>query len=265
MLKQMASGNPDETYEPMPMRARVPGARRHGSRCSTSSTSTGRCSTRRRWRCRSSSTWSTRRSRTPTSIRSTVGSTRPGTSTVSTSRRPRCMSLRDLDRSVAELEHVLDRGARIVLFPTGPAGGRSPGDPYFDPDLGTAARGRGRRRVPHHGALVQRAPRAGVGSRPGAGAVAHVGLAVAEHLRRAPDRGHALGADLRQRVRPLPEPDGAGVGVRRVVGAALRRAHGQEPGDGPQRARGSAGRCASDRARSSAVTCASRPTPKTTW
>jgi predicted TIM-barrel fold metal-dependent hydrolase len=28
---------------------------------------------------------------------------------------------------------VLDRGARVVLFPTGPANGRSPGDPYFDP------------------------------------------------------------------------------------------------------------------------------------
>ncbi len=43
------------------------------------------------------------------------------------------LSFRDLDRSVAELEHVLDRGARVVLFPTGPAYGRSPGDPYFDP------------------------------------------------------------------------------------------------------------------------------------
>ena len=28
---------------------------------------------------------------------------------------------------------MLDRGARIVLLPTGPAYGRSPGDPYFDP------------------------------------------------------------------------------------------------------------------------------------
>jgi predicted TIM-barrel fold metal-dependent hydrolase len=43
------------------------------------------------------------------------------------------LTFRDLDRSVAELEHVLERGARVVLFPTGPAYGRSPGDPYFDP------------------------------------------------------------------------------------------------------------------------------------
>jgi predicted TIM-barrel fold metal-dependent hydrolase len=39
----------------------------------------------------------------------------------------------DRDRAVAELDFVLNRGARIILLPTGPACGRSPGDPYFDP------------------------------------------------------------------------------------------------------------------------------------
>ncbi|HEX3796954.1 MAG TPA: amidohydrolase family protein [Acidimicrobiales bacterium] len=43
------------------------------------------------------------------------------------------ISLRDLDLAVREVEWVLDRGAHFVLFPTGPANGRSPGDPYFDP------------------------------------------------------------------------------------------------------------------------------------
>jgi predicted TIM-barrel fold metal-dependent hydrolase len=43
------------------------------------------------------------------------------------------MSLRDLDLAVAETDRLLDAGARVVLFPTGPAYGRSPGDPYFDP------------------------------------------------------------------------------------------------------------------------------------
>jgi predicted TIM-barrel fold metal-dependent hydrolase len=43
------------------------------------------------------------------------------------------LSLRDLDQAVKEAEFVLDRGARVVLLPTGPAYGRSPGDPYFDP------------------------------------------------------------------------------------------------------------------------------------
>jgi predicted TIM-barrel fold metal-dependent hydrolase len=43
------------------------------------------------------------------------------------------LSLRDLDLAVAETERILDAGARVVLIPTGPAYGRSPGDPYFDP------------------------------------------------------------------------------------------------------------------------------------
>jgi predicted TIM-barrel fold metal-dependent hydrolase len=43
------------------------------------------------------------------------------------------LSFRDLDRAVTLTEEVLNRGARVVLLPTGPAYGRSPGDPYFDP------------------------------------------------------------------------------------------------------------------------------------
>jgi predicted TIM-barrel fold metal-dependent hydrolase len=43
------------------------------------------------------------------------------------------LSLRDLDRAVELTDWVLDHGARVVLIPTGPAYGRSPGDPYFDP------------------------------------------------------------------------------------------------------------------------------------
>ena len=43
------------------------------------------------------------------------------------------LSLRDLDSAIAETEAIIDQGARLVLLPTGPAYGRSPGDPYFDP------------------------------------------------------------------------------------------------------------------------------------
>ena len=46
---------------------------------------------------------------------------------------PALLSLRDLDLAVAETEFVLERGAQLVLLPTGPVNGRSPGDPYFDP------------------------------------------------------------------------------------------------------------------------------------
>ena len=43
------------------------------------------------------------------------------------------VSLRDLGRAVDELEWLLARGARVVGLRPGPAYGRSPGDPYFDP------------------------------------------------------------------------------------------------------------------------------------
>ncbi|QIX53765.1 amidohydrolase family protein [Rhodococcus sp. DMU1] len=46
---------------------------------------------------------------------------------------PALLSLRDLDQACAELDRVLAAGARFVMLPAGPAYGRSPGDPYFDP------------------------------------------------------------------------------------------------------------------------------------
>jgi predicted TIM-barrel fold metal-dependent hydrolase len=46
---------------------------------------------------------------------------------------PAMLSLRDLDRAVQELDRVLAEGARFILLAPGPAYGRSPGDPYFDP------------------------------------------------------------------------------------------------------------------------------------
>jgi predicted TIM-barrel fold metal-dependent hydrolase len=41
--------------------------------------------------------------------------------------------LRDVDRAVQELEWVLDRGARVITMRPGPAYGRSPAHPHFDP------------------------------------------------------------------------------------------------------------------------------------
>ncbi len=132
MLKQMASGNPDETYEPMPMRPEFQERAAHVAlldeqgveRCvlypSTMALSVeqyvpdtpvayANIHSFNRW---FDETWDFDGDRiSPTAL----------------------LSFRDLDATVTELEHVLDRGARVVLFPTGPAGGRSPGDPYFDP------------------------------------------------------------------------------------------------------------------------------------
>jgi len=42
------------------------------------------------------------------------------------------ISLLDRDRAVAQLEHVLRRGARVIAMLPGPIDGRSPADPYFD-------------------------------------------------------------------------------------------------------------------------------------
>lgn len=43
------------------------------------------------------------------------------------------LSLLDIDQAVAELDRVLDRGARVVHLRPGPVAGRSPADPLFDP------------------------------------------------------------------------------------------------------------------------------------
>ena len=43
------------------------------------------------------------------------------------------MSLLDVDRAVEELDWALSRGARVVHLRPGPAFGRSPADPHFDP------------------------------------------------------------------------------------------------------------------------------------
>ena len=46
---------------------------------------------------------------------------------------PALLSMRDLGRACAELDRVLAAGARFIMLPAGPAYGRSPGDPHFDP------------------------------------------------------------------------------------------------------------------------------------
>ena len=43
------------------------------------------------------------------------------------------LSLWDLESSIAETERVIKQGARIVCMPMGPAGGKSPAHPDFDP------------------------------------------------------------------------------------------------------------------------------------
>ena len=79
---------------------------------------------------------------------------------------PAMLSMRDLDRACAELDRVLAAGARFILLPAGPAYGRIPGDPYFDPFWARDQRGQSRRRLPHLASSTTRRtwPRTGAGS-----------------------------------------------------------------------------------------------------
>lgn len=132
MLRQMASGNPDETYEPEPMRpaylereARIEEMDRQGIASAVlfpagmalsaehyvvdTDALYANLSSFNRWY---DETWNFAGDRLiPTAV----------------------LSLRDLDHAVALTDLIIERGARIALLPTGPAYGRSPGDPYFDP------------------------------------------------------------------------------------------------------------------------------------
>jgi predicted TIM-barrel fold metal-dependent hydrolase len=133
MLRQMASGNPDETYQPEPMRPefierapRLELLRQQGvDRCVLYPSAMALAAEHyvadtealyanllsfNRW---FDETW--------------------GFDYEDTIHATAVLSLRDLDRAVELTDWVLDHGARVVLIPTGPAYGRSPGDPYFDP------------------------------------------------------------------------------------------------------------------------------------
>ena len=79
---------------------------------------------------------------------------------------PALLSLRDLDLAVAETGLRAGAGARIVLAAHRPGQWPLAGRPVLRPDLVPAERGRCHGRLPHHGELVQRDDRAGLGARP---------------------------------------------------------------------------------------------------
>ena len=43
------------------------------------------------------------------------------------------ISMRDLDKACEQLDWLFERGCKAISICPGPAYGRSPGDPYFDP------------------------------------------------------------------------------------------------------------------------------------
>lgn len=133
MLRQMGSGNPDETYEPEPIRPeylerapRLEVMARQGVEktvlypagmalgaehyCDDTEALYANLRSFNRWY---DETWGFDRDGSIYAVG--------------------MLSLRDLDSAVAETDALIAAGARVVLIPTGPAYGRSPGDPYFDP------------------------------------------------------------------------------------------------------------------------------------
>ena len=183
MLRQMASGNPDETYQPEPMRpeyldreARVKVMDAQGVERAVLFPSAMALSVENYVKnvpaayanIRSFNRW----------FDEEWGFNRDGRILA-----PALLSLADVDLAVAETERVLAAGARIVLLPTGPAHGRSPGDPFFDPVWA---------RLNEAGVTVafhimenwyNETCGAGVGAGSVARVVAHVGVAVEQPVR----------------------------------------------------------------------------------
>ena len=253
----------------LPARADAPGvprARRPASSCWPARASSAACSSRPAWRWRQSTTSPTPTRCTPTSARSTAGTTRPGASTTRTrSTRPRCCRCATSTVPSTLTDEILDRGARVVLLPTGPAYGRSPGDPYFDPVWS---------RLNEAGVTVAfhimpfwyfDAISPAWGHDPGPRVVAHVGVAV--------DTTSTASGRSRTRSRPLIFDNlfGRHPNLMALVaehgaelGAALRSATWTRAAAWAATARGSAASSPSARARSSSATSGWRRTPRTT-
>jgi predicted TIM-barrel fold metal-dependent hydrolase len=133
MLKQMASGNPDETYQPEAMRPEY--QEREARLALMDLQGVDKCVLYASGMALSAEHYVTDTAALYANIRSF---NRWFNETWGFNFRDRIhavalLSLRDLDLAVAETERLIDDGARVVLLPTGPAYGRSPGEPYFDP------------------------------------------------------------------------------------------------------------------------------------
>lgn len=133
MLKQMASGNPDETYEPEDIRPeyleRAPRMDRLAEQ------GVERCVLFPAGMALAAEHYVTDTDALYVNLRSfnrwydeTWGFNYEDTLYATA-----LLSLRDLDRAVAETDAILAAGAKVVLLPTGPAYGYSPGHPHFDP------------------------------------------------------------------------------------------------------------------------------------
>jgi predicted TIM-barrel fold metal-dependent hydrolase len=133
MLKQMASGNPDETYQPEPVRPEY--LEREPRLHLLESQGVERCVVFPAGMALAAEHYVTDTDALYVNLQSfnrwfneTWGFNYDDKLFATA-----LLSLRDRERSLALVDQILDSGAKVVLIPTGPAYGRSPGDPYFDP------------------------------------------------------------------------------------------------------------------------------------
>jgi len=133
MLKQMGSGNPDETYQPEPMRREF--LERAPRMDMLDAQGIDQCVLFPAGMALAAEHYVADTDALFVNLRSfnewydeTWGFNRDGRIYATA-----VLSFRDLERGIELTDFVLERGAQVVLLPTGPAYGRSPGDPYFDP------------------------------------------------------------------------------------------------------------------------------------
>ena len=132
MLKQMASGNPEETYEPEPMRPEYLDRDARLALMDAQQMETavlfpaGMALAAEHYVADTDALYANLRSFN-TWYDETWGFDKGRIYATA------ILSLRDLEQGIELTDRVLEQGAKVVLLPTGPAYGRSPGDPYFDP------------------------------------------------------------------------------------------------------------------------------------
>ena len=143
------------------------------------------------------------------------------------------ISLLDVDEAVAELDWALDRGCKVINLTAGPAYGRSPADPHFDPFWARMDEARVICGIHVGDAGYNRRNAAAWGEDVRPHRLRTVGVPVDPLLRRPADHGDDLGADLRQPLRSVPERQGGQRRERLAVRRLPAQVDGQDGRHGP--------------------------------
>jgi len=133
MLRQMGSGNPEETYEPEPMRAEF--LEREPRLALLQAQGVERCVLYPAGMALSAEHYVDDTDALYANLRSFNRwyNEAWGFNYQDRLYATAVLSLRDLDRAIQLTDEIIEQGAKVVLIPTGPAYGHTPSHPYFDP------------------------------------------------------------------------------------------------------------------------------------